>query len=203
MTIKVLTVAFTDGAHAEAIGRAAAKRLDFRYVNDEVLDLAAAAAGVGTREVASVEQSESLIARIVRSLGNIPSPELGITANAMLSDTAPEYRAMIQEVVRRLADEGNVVIGAHGAGVSLAGTPGLLRVFITAPMETRIARVASERNVDEKSARHEVEHTDRERKAYFDRFFRVREEPALYDLVVNTGVLSEERAVAAILGAAG
>ncbi|MFN0148937.1 MAG: AAA family ATPase [Dehalococcoidia bacterium] len=203
MSVGVVTIAFTDGAHAETIAREVATRLNFRYLNNEILDLAAKEAGVEADQVASVEKSESLIARIVRSLGSVPSPEMGISPLAAMPDERPEYRAIIQEVVKRVAAEGKVVIGAHGAGISLAGTPGLLRVFLTAPVETRVARLREEKGLDEKTARHEVEHTDRERKNYFDRFFRIQEQPSLYDMVLSTGTLSDAQAVSAVLAAAG
>jgi CMP/dCMP kinase len=200
----VITIAMTDGACAEEVARGAAQRLGYRYVNDQVIDRAAEQAGVDAKTLAAVEHSEPLVARILRGLAlGFAADPTAVYVPVPVSDERPAYRALIQDVVRAVAAEGNVVIGAHGASVTLAGTPRLLRVFLTAPIETRIARVAAERNLSAAEARKEVEHTDRERKGYFERFFKLSaEQPTHYDLVVNTEVLSAETAVGLIATAA-
>jgi len=201
-TPTVITFAWTDGAHAETIARATAERLGFHYVNDEIIDRAAQMAGVDAEAIASAEHRETLATRILRSLTAAQAHEFA-TFNEFSLDNSPAYRAVIQEVVQQVANEGRVVIGAHGAGMRLRGMPGTLRIFVTASPETRVARVAEERGLSAAAARKEVENTDRERKAYFERFFRVGTElPIHYDLVVNTDTISVEDAVGLIAAAA-
>ena len=199
----VVTIAMTDGACAEEVAREAARRLGFRYVNDEILDRAAELAGADAKAVAEVEHTQPLVARILRTLATMPLDMGGYISAETIVDETPGYRALIQDVVRSVAAEGQVVIGAHAGSMNLAGMPGLLRVFVTAPFETRVARVAEERGWNAAAARKEVEHTDRERRAYFQRFFQVDHElPTHYDLVVNTEVLSAEQAAGLIAAAA-
>jgi shikimate kinase len=199
----VFTFAWTDGARAEAIARAAAARLGYRYVSDEIVARAAELAGVDAADIASAEHRETLATRIMRSLSAIPSPDFA-SAGAFSLDRGPEYRALIQNVVDQLATEGSVVIGSHGAGMRLRGTPGTFRVFVTASPESRVARVAEERGLAEEAARKEVENTDRERKAFFERFFHLGAElPTHYDLVINTDALTVEQAVAIVVARMG
>jgi cytidylate kinase len=199
----VITIAMTDGAHAGEIARAAAERLGYRYVNTQIIDFAAEQAGVDPKTIAAVEHTKPLIARIMQSLA-ISSPDAQLTNNwAPLLDERPEYTALIKDVVRAVANEGKVVIGAHGASISLAGMPGLLRVFITASHDARVTRVASEQRVSLGDARKQVQNSDRERKAYFERFFNLgAEHPTHYDLVINTELLPMEAAVKVIAAAA-
>lgn len=198
----VVTFAWTDGAEAEPIARAVARRLGFRYVNNEIIDRAAQQAGADSKAVASVEHRQPLLSRIMRAIAIAGDAEVGVYDEAA-ADHSPEYRALIQEVVRQVASEGRVVIGTHGAGMRLAGTPGVLRVFVTASTETRVARVASERGISTAEARKEVEHGDHERKAYFERFFKVGHElPTHYDFVINTDVLPGDAVVGLITAAA-
>jgi cytidylate kinase len=200
--VSTITVAWTDGAAAGEIARRIAAQLGFRFLNGEILDRAAQQAGVDAATIASVEHRESLAARIWRSLSSVQIVELG-GYNEFVADETPAYREIIKDVVRTAAAEGSTVIGLHGASVTLAGTPGLLRVFITAPRETRIGRIVGEKSVTEKEARAIVEKTDADRRDYFRKFFNIDDErPTQYDLVINTETVSTDAAVRAILSVA-
>lgn len=203
---RVITIAFADGAQAEEIGRRVAADLGFRYVDDQIVERAAEMAGVTPAEVAEVEHSRSLVARILAGLATsaVQDPS-GVGAAALAEpDPSPAYRALIREVIRRTADAGSVVIGAHGAGILLGDRPGTVRVLITGSPAVRARRVAAERGIAEREAQKAVARADRERAAYFRRFYEVREElPTHYDLVLNTDALTPERAARVIHSAAG
>lgn len=118
-------------------------------------------------------------------------------------DPSPAYRALIGEVIRQTADAGRVIIGAHGAGILLAGRPDTLRVLITGSLAVRTRRVSIERGIAERDAQKVVVRADRERTAYLQRFYDVREElPTHYDLVLNTDALTPEQATGVIHAAA-
>lgn len=76
MGFHVVTIAMMSGAGAERIGRLAAEQLGFQYVNDEIIDRAAAHAGVSRQEMAEVERSPSLIRRIMTALGATATPSM-------------------------------------------------------------------------------------------------------------------------------
>lgn len=200
MGLQVVTIAMTTGAQAEEIGRLVADHLGFQYVSDEILDRAAEHAGVSRQAVAEVERSQPLISRIMSSLATGMSPEwAGPFLGPDEIDPSPSYRQLIQDVIREIAAQRNVVILAHGASILLAETPGVLRVLVTASPATRAGRVAIESGHDERQATREIQHADRERRAFFKRFHGLDEElPTHYDLVINTDVLSPE-AVARVI----
>jgi cytidylate kinase len=202
---QVITIAFTDGARAEEIGRRVATSLGFRYVDDQIVERAAEMAGVTQAEVAAVEHSQPLIARILAALATSAMADpSGMTAVALVDpDPSPAYRALIGEVIRQTADAGRVAIGAHGAGILLAGRPDTLRVLITGSLAVRTRRVSIERGIAEQDAQKAVVRADRERTAYLQRFYDVREElPTHYDLVLNTDALTPDRAAHVIHAAA-
>jgi hypothetical protein len=193
---QVVTIAMTTGARAEQIGPLVAQQLGFQYVSDEIIDRAAEHAEVSPQEVAEVERSPSLITRIMNALGAGVAPEYAGRPMAPEEiDPSPSYRRLIQDVIREVAARKNVVILAHGAGMLLAGTPGVLRVLVTASPATRATRLAAETGHDERQAMREVQRTDRERRGFFKRFYDLDEELSThYDLVVNTDALSPEAA---------
>jgi uncharacterized protein len=199
MGVHVVTIAMTTGAHADQVGRLVAEHLGFQYISDEIIDRAAKHAGVSPQEVAEVEHSQSLIRRIMTALGLLALPELGMSPLPPEEiDPSPSYRRLIQTVIREVAAQGRVVILAHGAGILLAGAPGVLRVLVTASPATRAHRLVAESSQDEREATREIERTDRERRGFFKRFFDLEELPTHYDLVANTDVLSPE-AVARVI----
>jgi len=202
---QVVTIAMTTGANAERVGRLAAEQLGFQLVDNEILDRAAEQAGVSRQEVAEVEHSPSLISRIMSALGGSAAPieYAGPPLTPDEIDPSPSYRRLIQDVIREVAAQRNVVILAHGASILLAGKPGVLRVLVTASSKTRADRLAADKGSNERQATREIQHSDKERKSFFKRFYNLDEELSThYDLVVNTDVLSPEGAAKVIAHAA-
>ena len=100
------------------------------------------------------------------------TPELAV------SSTVPPFdRALleaVQDAVRDYAARGNVVIVGRGAGVILEDAPGILRVFLHAPREWRIAHVMAAFGTDRKTSEAEVDRIDRMRAAYLSDWYGVR-----------------------------
>jgi hypothetical protein len=200
---QAICISRSTGAEGEAVGRAVAERLGFRYVDDEVIEEAAKSAGVDRELVADAEQRKPLAVRILAHIGE-QSPE----TLALLPATGPEslpreedLRLLIIDVLRSLADAGSVVIVAHAASFALAKRD-VLRVLVTASTETRAERVAKARAVDSRTAAKTVKRDDDERADYLKRFYRVdRELPTHFDLVINTDALTPEKAADVVLSA--
>ncbi len=205
----VVCISAAEGAGGLEVARRVADRLGFRLVDEEVLQRAAAEAGVEPRVVADAERRRGLLERIMESLGS--GGDLAAYAVAGVPPTlvdAPdrddEVREGIRTAIEELAAEGRLVIFAHAASVALARRDDVLRVLVTAPLEDRRARVAASRSLDAKTAAKALAEADRARAAYLKRFHDVDEEtPALYDLVVNTGRLGVDEAAALVAQAAG
>jgi cytidylate kinase len=203
MGAQIVTIAMTTGAAAETIGRLVADRLGFLHVSDEIIDGAAAKAGVSRETVAEVERSPSLMSRIMMALASTAVAEAPGPVTMEHVDTSPSYQRLIQDVIRQTAAKGNVVIVAHGASILLAGTPELLRVLVTGSPAIRARRLAAEARRDAAWAAREIERTDGERRSFFRRLHGLDAElPTHYDLVVNTDVLSVEEAARIITAAA-
>jgi len=203
---QVICISRSTGAEGEAVGRAVAQRLGFRYVDDEVIGKAAESSDLDPEFVADVERRKSLVHRILVVMGE-QSPE----ALALLPDpdstgrlpTDADLRGLIVEVLRSLADEGSVVIVAHAASFALAERD-VLRVLVTASDATRAERVATTKGIDTSAAAKMIKRDDDERADYIKRFYKIdRELPTHFDLIINTDVLTPERAADVVLSAAG
>jgi len=209
MRVQVVCISRTVGARGEIIGRAAAQRLRFRYVDEEVITAASEKARVDATLIADAEHQRSFVSRLMDSLAVVPQ------AKSTLREVEPRgvasraggrgiYRALIREAIAEIAGEGRAVIVAHAASMMLAGSPDVLRVLITASAATRAERVGrSDKTLDARRAKQAIERSDRERRDYLREFYNVRDElPTHYDLVINTDVLTPAQALAVILSLA-
>ena len=208
MATRIVTVSHASGAGGENIGRSVANRLGFRYVDEEIIELAAKKHGIDTGVVADAERRKNLLARILDDLATAPMLDPtgagAIMAPETLGYARPEsLRALIIEAIRETAAHGNVVIVSHAAGIPLAGRDDLIRVLVTASLETRVRRLAEGMRGNKAGAEKMLKDSDAGRADYFQRFYNIdRELPTHYDLVVNTDKLKPEEAIDLVVAAA-
>jgi cytidylate kinase len=188
MKATIVCISSTDGTGSDEIGRLVAERLGFQLADGSIIVAAAQSEGL---------LPESVMAAEARDAGRTLEVDFGRV------ERTETVRGLIRDAVVSTADEGSVVIHAHAASYALAGREGVLRVLVTAPEETRVTRLAARDGVGEKQARKLVAESDRSRAAYLERFYKVKhEQPADYDLVLNTDHMTADTAAAVIVDAA-
>ena len=212
MGFRVVCISRTTAAGGEDVGQAVADGLGFRYVDEQIIRLAARQAQVDPALVAKAEHRQPLLQRLMEKMpgsAGIVAAATGVSVGAFVpAPTGPkaevaDLRAMIQATIHEVARAGQAVIVAHAASMALANTDGVLRVLVTASAEARVRRVAELERLVTEEAERRIATSDRERREYFQRFYNLKEELAThYDLVVNTDVLTTAQAVAVVLTAA-
>jgi cytidylate kinase len=202
LTRQAVCISHATGADGAAVGRAVAERLGFRYVDDEVIAEAAEWAEIDPALVADAERRKPLVARLLGHMGEGGSAtRLASGEWARTAPTDADLRVLITDVLRSFADQGSVVIVSHAASFALAGRE-VLRVLVTASDDTRARRVSEAMGAGERDGARQVKKEDGARADYLKRFYGVeRELPTHFDLVINTDVLTAEKA-ADILAAA-
>jgi cytidylate kinase len=193
MAATVVCISRTMGGGGEEVGRLVAGKLGFDYVDEDIVSRAAERGDVTAEDVADAERRQSLLRRVLAELGTGGGAETYGLAPVPGRNLPDDMRALIREAIEEAAGRGNVVIVAHAASFALAGKEGILRVLVTASPDTRAGR-----------AEGSIKDSDAERADYLRRFYDVEQElPTHYDLVVNTDVVSVERAADLIALAAG
>ncbi len=190
----VITISRQRGSGADEIAALVSEKLGIPLYDQQVLSRAATEAGVSEAAMEDAERSQSFLSRMLESLGRYAgigvegSVPIDFSSVSMLY-TSADFRTVIEQILRNIADSGSgVIIGHGGAQVALRRRPDVLHVFIHAPMEQRIRRIMSLRNVDRDAAKHDVEETERERTDFFRTNYNVNwYDLRLYDLVVNSG----------------
>jgi cytidylate kinase/RimJ/RimL family protein N-acetyltransferase len=198
----VVTVSRQHGSGGEEVAALVAERLGVPLLEDEIKRRAAERAGVSERVLEEAERPTSWVTRILERLGSVGVMSDGAaveTATTVPVPTSETFRQIMDDVVREAAEDGAVIVG-HAAHLVLKDRPGVLRVFVQAPLEARIQRLVHERGLSPADARREAETWDRERVRFYQDAYHVNWfDLRLYDCIVDTHLLGIHGAVDVIL----
>ncbi len=204
----VVTVSRLLGTHGEEIARKVADEIAIPYVDREIVHETATRAGVSEEALKDVdERRPSLLTRMAGIILGYPiDEEMGYpiaSIHSMPILTPENFRTLIEDVIVEIADRGSAVIVGRGAHLILRNRPNILRVQVYAPFEVRVGRVAVQQGLDKKAAEKVVRDSDRNRAGYMQAYFGVDwREPSQYDLMINTGKISDGLAISMVVSAA-
>jgi cytidylate kinase len=180
----VVTITRTLGSEGDAIGRALAELLGYRYMD------------------------KRSIVQVMRTQGGDVEPtapeveEKQPTFWERLNEERRRHSMMLRSAVYGYALDDNCVIVGVGASMLLKGIPHAMKVLTVAPLEARIARVMRSGSLDDpgptsrESAAEMVRQKDRETSGYLRYLFNVNMmQPHHYDFVLNTGKWDVSQAV--------
>ena len=209
MACRVVCISSEDGTGGREIAQLVAAQLGFRLFDEDIVMRAAVDAGVDRAVVADVEKRKSLLVKVVEGMGpaGLGMGYAAPTAPESLGVRDPgssELRGLIRSVIEETAATGEAVIVAHAASLALGEREDVLRVAVTASLDTRGKRLADELGVSVSDAKRTLKRYDANRADYIKRFYGIGEEgPTHYDIVINTDKLSRDDAVQLIMQAAG
>lgn len=204
MAAGVVTFAVQLGSDGTAIARELADRLGLRYLDSEVIAQAAGIAGVSPDTVAAAERWPTFVERMLERLalttvvseGVLPAPPAS-PATMML--TSADYRALIEQVVLSLAEEGNCVIIGHAGQAILKDRPSVFKVLVHGAKQKRALRLAIEEGIDEKQALERVKSHDSQRTTFFKNAYDIDWlDSEVYNLTLNTDDVDFETAVSLV-----
>ena len=181
----IITIARQTGSLANEIAAEVAERLNYTLVDQAKLQEAAEAYGMLKSELEEVhERRPTLVTRY-------------------LTMRHRAYLDMIQTIIYRHAREDDVVIMARGAAVLLSDVPSALHVNIFAPFGRRVEVIMGREGITRPLAEQIVRESDQDRAGYMRYLFdRDWMDPLLYDVLINTHVITREHASELIVEAA-
>jgi len=180
----IITIGRQLGSGGKEVGIRVAKELGIPVYDKELLQEAAKKSGLHTKIFESFdERPKSLLYSIA-----MDAYPLGFTG-AGDSLEQQVYLATF-ETIRHLADEGPCVLIGRCADYALADHPDHLSLFIYAPLEDRIRRVAERQNLTEDKAKALILKTDKRRAAYYE-YYSSKKWGAVesYDFCLNSSYL--------------
>jgi cytidylate kinase len=189
----VVTIFELEGAGASDIGPAVAARLGVKYVPQKF----------SSDEVAEVDTqalfSDSAFERWLRTVSYTGTQDADM---ARALDYAEDHSIAQQNRMELLkfAEDGAVIRGRNGAYV-LGRAVGALHVRLTAPLKMRIERVMSKTGLSQPEAEARIAVEDRVRAEMSRNLYQWDPNTdEYYDLVINTGTVTYEQVVDAIVG---
>lgn len=191
--MNAITISRQYGSGGGEVAARLAQRLQWQLIDHEIVAQVARELGMPEEEAeVHDERTESFISRVLGSM-QLASPEL--LANAPIVPLSPGtqeqiYHEALCRVVETAANTGNAVIVGRAGQVILAKRRDILHVRIVAPFEQRVRYVMQREGLDEANARARIQQKDRDRTRYLQaQYHRDVNDPVLYDLVLNSGVI--------------
>lgn len=191
--MSAITISRQYGSGGGEIAARLAQRLQWQLIDHEIVAQVAHELGMPEEEAEiHDERTESFISRVLGSM-QLASPEL--LANAPIVPLSPGtqeqiYHEALCRVVETAANTGNAVIVGRAGQMILAKRRDVLHVRIVAPFEQRVRYVMQREGLDEANARTRIQQKDRDRTRYLQaQYHHDVNDPLLYDLMINSGVI--------------
>lgn len=160
----IITIGRQFGSGGKEVGIRVAKELGIPFYDKELLKEAARKSGLCEKIVENFdERPKSLLYSIAMDsyMFALPGSGLGDSLEQQV------YLATFN-TIRRIAEQGSCVIIGRCADYALADNPNHLSLFIHAPMEVRIQRVARRQDLTPERARTLIAKTDKRRASYYE-----------------------------------
>jgi len=191
----VITIARETGSGGHNITRKLSDQLGIPYYDRDLLRLASDVSGIHEQLFGAADERVSkrdllLAAEKVYTGELLPPDSDDFTSTKNLFS----FQA---KIIGELADMGNCILLGRCANYLLADRPGLLRIFIHAPLESRYERVASFSMAwSHKDVLRHIREEDQRRAAYY-RFYTGEEwrDAGAYDLSLDSSKLGEDGCV--------
>jgi cytidylate kinase len=180
----ILTISREYGSDGREIGQQVAQRLDYVYVDKE-------------RLFQDLEQVGKRWGRVARELDEV-SPTLWERHDWQYRG----YIAQVEAIILNYAAADRVVIIGRGGFFLLRQVPFCLKVRLVAPLEVRLERIMNQEGLDRNGAKQLIDRENHDRAGYvFANYAKYWDDQSAYDLILNTGNLTDNQAVDLLLAA--
>lgn len=194
----VITIGRQLGAGGRQLAEELGRRLGVPVYNREIIDEAAKQSGLAAELFEKADEHESNLTPLgsgIWGFGSMTSP--GYINNDTLF-------GIQSQTIESLADRSSCIIVGRCADYVLRERERVLSVFVTAPLEERVARLCSSCDKDEKECRSWIATTERRRSSYYNYYsFKTWGAAESYDLCLNSSKLGIEGCADVVLEALG
>ena len=147
----IITIAREHGSSGKRIGKLVAQQLGIPFYYKEMIALAAHESGLDAEFISNIHKDAPAVMR-----------------DMYLSSRAVQHAIRAQDkIIRKIADNGSCVIVGRAADHVLRDRENVVRVFVHAPRDFRIRRLAEVYGDSPKQAARNIRRSDKARAAYY------------------------------------
>lgn len=189
----IITIGRRFGSGGKCIAEALGERLGIPVYDNELITKAAQESGFSAEFFERTDEKRSFF-----SLSAIFSTAYSAETENFMSDKG--LFGLQCETIRHIAEKGPAIIVGRCSNYVLRDRRNTLNIFITAPVEDRIGRVAERLGMSEDKAKDFIEAKDKARKEYYDYYtFGNWGEASDYDLCIDSSFLGTDGTVEMII----
>jgi cytidylate kinase len=210
----VITISRQHGSGGTEIATRVSTLLNYGYFDKNLMALFATELGILPSEVVDFSEDMHEAQTLVRRMLRVPSSVVSQTEEmeevkkySSRPRKATEMDAersipLVESAILAAYRRGNVVILGRGGQSILKDKPGVLHVRVVAPHAWRVQRLQEREKLSYDAAQVEIAKRDWAAADYLKRYYRIDgNDPVLYHLVVNTGLVDPEKAAQMIVNA--
>lgn len=185
-----ITIARQYGSGGREIGEKVAALLGYKYVDRELITLAAQKSGFHADVINSIDEkaTNSLLYTLAMGSNSFGSPHVSYSVDIPIND---KLFIIQSDIIKELADEGSCVFVGRCADYVLSEYKNRISIFLYGDTECRIKRVMERHGgVDEDEAKKLISKIDKRRMNYYN-FYTGKKWGKFdnYHLSLNTSVL--------------
>ena len=184
------------GSGGHDIGHLLAGHFSARYLDRELLNLAAQESGLSERFLEQNDENKSFFRSFVHIPGGLASTMSVASRQGFSQDS---FFQLQSDAIRHAAEEGSCVFVGRCADYVLRDIPTCVNIFITAPLAFRIDRVAQQHGCTSDEARRIIEKGESRRASYYN-YYTGKQwgNAAGYHLCIDSSILGIEGTAAFI-----
>ena len=191
----VVTISRQFGAGGLTLAKAAAKRLNYKFVSASIIDKMAKEANVSIEWIKSVEKyAGDGITRFLNKLVSSDFIDRHIGEDRADFDES-RYVVFLENLIKRIAEEDNVLFLGRGSQFILQDNPNAIKILLVADFEDRVKFIEKAMEVNKGKAE-KIITTRQKRRDAFSKYFDDRHPNSLslYHLIINTSKVSLSQA---------
>ena len=188
----VITVGRQYGSGGREIGTMLAEKLGIAYYDDMLLKEAAKESGLCEDLFRSFDE------RPKSFLYSVAMDPYSFSMNHVMPKGSIEQQVYLAtyDTIKKLADKAPCVLIGRCADYALKDRDDVINLFITAPLENRIERVARRNGITRDEAKERIKRTDKSRASYYN-YYSSKDwgDAKSYDLCIDSSLLGIEGTV--------
>ena len=202
--MSVITISRQFGAGGITLGNMLAKKLDYIFLDNEIIQQVAHKARVSTNWVESIEKQAG--GKLLRFITSVVSKKLidQVLDNERGYIDEEIYVDLLHQIITKIADEGNAIILGRGGQYILKDRDDVFHILLIAHKDDRIKFMEKNYKLTPDQALGAVNREDKRRVNLYRKFGTLTyDQPGHYHIVLNTSRLGLDEAARVICGLVG